>query len=47
MKSTLDVGDCDELGSTHRVEMNFDVGHGPGFSDEITIESVAIVNTEP
>ena len=47
MKSTLDVGYCDELSSTHRVEMSFDVGHGPCFLDEVTIESVTIVNTEP
>ena len=46
MKSTLDVGDCDELGSTHSIEMSFDVRHGPCFTDEMTIKSVTIVNTE-
>ena len=39
MKSTLDVGYCDELGFTHRVEMSFDVRHGPCFTDEMTIKS--------
>ena len=47
MKSILDVDYCDELGSTHRVNMSFDVGHGPCFSDDTTIESVTVVNTEP
>ena len=47
MKITLDVGYCDELGSTHRVEMSLDVGHGPCFTDEMTIESVMVVNKEP
>ena len=45
MKSALEVGDCDELGSTHRVEMGFDVGHAPCFSDEMTSKSVTVVNT--
>ena len=47
MKSTLDVGDRDELGSAHSIEMNFDVRHVPVFTDQMTVRSVRVVNIEP
>ena len=44
MKSTLDVGQCDKLGSTNSIEMRYYARHGPGFAEETAIKSVTVVN---
>ena len=43
--NTLDAGDRDELGAAHSIEMSFDVRRGPGFTDQVAVKGVAVVNT--